>query len=64
FSGNHPYALDVATECRARHGADADTASLLRLTVARNRADARRGSWRLVDKLSWRNLRRFVSKPY
>jgi FkbM family methyltransferase len=64
FSGNHPYALDVVTECRARHGADDDTAALLALSVRRNRSDALRGSWRLADKLSVRNLRRFVTKPY
>jgi FkbM family methyltransferase len=64
FSGNHPYALDVIAECRARHGDDADTAALLALTVRRNRADARRGTWRLVEKVNVRNLKRIVTKPY
>ncbi len=64
FSGNHPYALDVIVECRSRHGADADTATLLDLTVRRNRSDARRGAWRLVEKVNVRNLKRFVTKPY
>jgi FkbM family methyltransferase len=64
FSGNHPYALDVIVECRARHGDDADTAALLDLTVRRNRADARRGVWRLAEKVNVRNLRRIVTKPY
>jgi FkbM family methyltransferase len=64
FSGNHPYALDVVAECRARHGADAATAVLRDLSVRANRADARRGVWRLAGKLNARNLRRFVTKPY
>lgn len=64
FSGNHPYALDVIVESRDRHGDDADTAALLDVTVRRNRADARRGSWRLVEKVNVRNLKRFVTKPY
>jgi FkbM family methyltransferase len=64
FSGNHPYALDVIVECRDRHGDDADTAALLDVTVRRNRADARRGAWRLVEKVNVRNLKRFVTKPY
>jgi FkbM family methyltransferase len=64
FSGNHPYALDVVVECRDRHGEDADTAVLLDLTLRRNRADARRGVWRLAEKVNVRNLRRFVTKPY
>lgn len=64
FSGNHPYALDVVAECRARHGEDEVTAALLDLTVRRNRADARRGVWRLAEKVNARNLRRFVTKPY
>lgn len=63
-SGNHPYALDVITECRHRHGDDADTTALVDLTVRRNRADALRGSWRLLEKVSARNLRRLASKPY
>jgi Methyltransferase FkbM domain len=64
FSGSHPYALDVVAECRARHGADADTGVLLDLSVRANRADARRGAWRLAQKVSLRNLRRFASKSY
>jgi len=64
FSGNNPYALDVIAECRAVHGADPLTTRLLDLTVRRNRADARRGSWRLVEKVNLRNLKRFVIKPY
>ena len=64
FSGNHPYALDVVAECRARHGDDRDTAALLDLTVRRNRADARRGVWRLAGKVNARNLRRFATRPY
>jgi Methyltransferase FkbM domain len=64
FSGNHPYALDVVAECRARHGADDVTAALVDLTVRRNRADARRGAWRLAEKLNLRNLRRFATKSY
>jgi FkbM family methyltransferase len=64
FSGNHPYALDVIVESRARHGGDADTAALVDLTVRRNRRDARRGAWRLADKVNVRNLKRFVTKPY
>ncbi len=64
FSGNHPYALDVVVECRNRHGADADTAALLDLTVRRNRADARRGAWRLAEKVKFRNVKRFVTKSY
>jgi hypothetical protein len=64
FSGNHPYALDVAAACEETHGADDTTAALRRLAVARNRRDVLRRSWRLSRKLSWRNLRRFVTKPY
>jgi hypothetical protein len=64
FSGNHPYALDVAVECRDRHGDDPTVAALVDIAVRRNRADARRGSWRLVEKVNVRNLRRFVSKSY
>lgn len=64
FSGNHPYALDVAAACEEDHGADDTTAALLQLAVRRNRRDALRRSWRLSGKLSWRNLRRFVTKPY
>jgi|RhiMethySRZTD1v2_1073278.scaffolds.fasta_scaffold01640_9 FkbM family methyltransferase len=64
FSGNNPYALDVLVECRARHGDDPLTGRLLDLTVRRNRSDARRGSWRLVEKVNLRNLKRFVTKPY
>jgi hypothetical protein len=64
FSGNHHYALDVIVECRERHGEDADTAGLVDLTVRRNRSDARRGAWRLVEKVNARNLKRFVTKPY
>ena len=64
FSGNDPYGLDVIAECRARHGADELTARLFDLSVRRNRRAARRGSWRLVEKLNVRNLRRFVSKSY
>jgi len=64
FSGNNPYALDVLVECRARHGDDAVTVRLLDVTVRRNRADARRGTWRLVEKVNLRNLKRFVTKPY
>ena len=64
FSGNHPYALDVVVECRSRHGDDPDTATLLDLTVRRNRAAARRRAWRLAGKVNARNLRRFVTKPY
>ena len=64
FSGNNPYALDVITECRGRHGADELVDGLLALSVRRNRADARRGSWRLAEKVSVRNLKRFATKPY
>lgn len=64
FSGNHPYALDVAAACEDAHGGDETTATLRRLAVRRNRRDALRRSWRLSRKLSWRNLRRFVTKPY
>lgn len=64
FSGNNPYALDVLVECRDRHGADPLTTRLLDLTVRRNRRDARRGSWRLVEKVNLRNLKRFVTKSY
>jgi FkbM family methyltransferase len=64
FSGTHPYALDVVVECRSRHGDDPDTATLLDLTVRRNRAAARRRAWRLAGKVNARNLRRFVTKPY
>jgi hypothetical protein len=64
FSGNHPYALDVAVECRERHGDDPEVAALVDLSVRRNRADALRGAWRLVEKVNVRNLRRFVSKSY
>jgi FkbM family methyltransferase len=64
FSGNHPYALDVAAECRARHGDDEATGALLDLAVRANRADALRGVWRLAEKVNVRNLRRFVTKPY
>ena len=64
FSGNNPYALDVLTECRGRHGADELVDGLLALSVRRNRADARRGSWRLAEKVSVRNLKRFATKPY
>jgi FkbM family methyltransferase len=64
FSGNHPYALDVVAECRARHGPDADTGVLLDLAVHRNRAAARRGVWRLAEKVNVRNLRRFATKSY
>lgn len=64
FSGNHPYALDVIVECQGRHGEDADTAALLDVTVRRNRSDARRGAWRLAEKVNLRNLKRFVSTSY
>lgn len=64
FSGNDPYGLDVIAECRARHGADELTARLFDLSVRRNRRDARRGSWRLVEKLNVRNLKRFFTKSY
>jgi FkbM family methyltransferase len=64
FSGNNPYALDVLVECRARHGDDRLTARLLDVTVRRNRADARRATWRLVEKVNLRNLKRFVTKSY
>jgi FkbM family methyltransferase len=64
FSGNNPFALDVIAECRDRHGADDLTTRLFDLSVRRNRRDARRGSWRLVDKVSLRNLKRFVTKSY
>jgi hypothetical protein len=64
FSGNHPYALDVVAASEEAHGSDEATAALRRLAVRRNRADALRGSWRLARKLSWRNVRRFVVKPY
>jgi FkbM family methyltransferase len=64
FSGNNPYALDVLVECRARHGDDPVTVRLLDVTVRRNRADARRGTWRLVEKVNLRNLKRFVTKSY
>ncbi len=64
FSGNNPYALDVIAECRERHGADDLTTRLFDLSVRRNRRDARRGSWRLVEKLNVRNLKRFVTKSY
>lgn len=64
FSGNDPYALDVVVECQARHGADPLTDDLRSLSVRRNRATARRGAWRLVEKVNARNLRRFVSKSY
>ena len=40
------------------------TARLLDLSVRRNRRDARRGSWRLVEKVNVRNLKRFVTKSY
>jgi FkbM family methyltransferase len=64
FSGNHPYALDVAVACEEAHGADETTSALQRLARRRNRAEALRSSWRLSRKLSWRNLRRLVTKPY
>jgi FkbM family methyltransferase len=64
FSGNHPYALDVVVACEEAHGADATTGALRDLAVRRNRRDALRHAWRLSRKLSWRNLRRFVTKPY
>jgi FkbM family methyltransferase len=64
FSGNDPYALDVVVECQARHGPDALTDALRSLSVRRNRATARRGAWRLAEKVNVRNLRRFVSKAY
>ncbi len=64
YSGNNPYALDVIAECRDRHGADDLTTRLFDLSVRRNRRDARRGSWRLVEKLNVRNLKRFVTKSY
>ena len=60
--GQPPYALDVAVECRG-HGDDQGR-GLVDLSVRRNRADARRGAWRLVEKVNVRNLRRFVSKSY
>ena len=64
YSGNNPYALDVIAECRDRHGADDLTTRLFDLSVRRNRRDARRRSWRLVEKLNVRNLKRFVTKSY
>lgn len=65
FSGNHPYALDVIAACRDRHGAAAPVPALMEATVRANRADIRRATpGRLVEKASWRNLRRFVTKPY
>jgi hypothetical protein len=65
FSGNHPYALDVVAACRERHGDEPPVADLLQATVRANRADIRRATpARLMEKASWRNLRRFVTKPY
>lgn len=64
FSGNHPYALDVAAACEEDHGPDEVTARLRRLAVRRCRRGALRRSGRLARKLSWRNVRRFVTKPY
>jgi FkbM family methyltransferase len=64
FSGNHPYALDVVAACEKAHGSDPGTAAIRALTVRRNRSDVARNSWRLLGKLSLRNLRRLVSKPY
>jgi hypothetical protein len=63
-SGNHPYALDVVAACQKAHGADTETAAIRQLTVRRNRRDVARSAWRLSEKLSVRNLRRLVSKPY
>jgi FkbM family methyltransferase len=63
-SGNHPYALDVIVECRDRHGPEAGVDRLVDLAVRRNRHHAWRGSWRLVEKVNVRNLKRFVSKSY
>jgi hypothetical protein len=65
FSGNRPYALDVIATCRDRHGAAAPIPELVEATVRANRADVRRAApRRLVEKASWRNLRRFATKPY
>jgi hypothetical protein len=64
FSGNHPYALDVAAACEEAHGADDTTEALRRMAVRRSRRGALRRSWRLARKLSWRNVRRFATKPY
>lgn len=64
FSGNDPFALDVITECRARHGADQLSGELRDLSIRRNRSTVRRGSWRLIRKVKVRNLRRLASKPY
>jgi FkbM family methyltransferase len=65
FSGNRPYALDVVAACRDRHGTDPPVPALLQATVRANRADIRRATpGRLVEKASWRNLRRFLTKPY
>lgn len=65
FSGNHPYALDVIAACRDRHGAVAPVPALVEASVRANRADVRRTApRRLLEKASWRNLRRFVTKPY
>ncbi|HMG44928.1 MAG TPA: FkbM family methyltransferase [Acidimicrobiales bacterium] len=63
-SGNHPYALDVVAACEKAHGSDGDTAALRALTVGRNRRDVVRNAWRLGQRVSLRNVRRLISKPY
>lgn len=63
-TGNDPYALDVAAQCREVHGADPLVERLLAVSVRRNRATARWGAWRLAEKVSARNLTRFVTKSY
>lgn len=64
FSGNFPFALDVIAACLTEHGSDDIVDVLAELTVRRNRMDAWLGSWRLLKKLSWQNVKRLVSKPY
>ena len=49
---------------RPATGTTRSRSRLLDVTVRRNRADARRGTWRLVEKVNLRNLKRFVTKSY
>lgn len=56
FSSNAPFALDVLAAAEARHGPDAATSSLRKLTVRANKRYAIRNAWRHANKLSTRRL--------
>jgi FkbM family methyltransferase len=56
FSGNYPFALDVLAAGEERHGAEAPTTMLRRMTVRQNQRYALRNAWRHAGKLSRRRV--------